>query len=374
MALPEPQQSLRPDRERPTLLVVDDEPVIRRLVADLLETDYLVLDAPTAEAALALLQEQPADLVLTDVLLPGRDGIALLQALKQKDPELPVIVMTGYADRETVLRALQAHADDFIDKPINALQLQTTVKRALEQRALRAEVRRFRHLDQLHTRFLGLISHKLKTPVTAIGLVLQQLARSVGDDRRNVLSLALGEVKHLGSLIEDLLYFSETLLADRPFRQEPVELQRLAAQVAEELRPNAAERGAQLQLDLPAGVPSLSLDRERTRFVLRALVDNAIKFSAEGGHIDINVRAEAGAVALAVRDRGPGIPDEELERVFDRFYQIDPGDTGQVRGFGLGLYYAREFVRAQGGEIELFSCPGEGTTARIRFPLPQASS
>ncbi len=351
------------------LLIVDDEQVIRELCTEAL-SDYKVTQASSAEEALKQMEQRPFDLVITDVLMQGMDGIALLQKIKRHSPDIPVIVMTGFTDRETVLRALQAGADDFIDKPVNLLELCTTVNRALERKQLADQVHQLHHLDRLHNQFLGLISHKLKTPVTAISLILQNLRQDTDPESQQTLQMALNEVTHLGNLIEDLLFFSDTLLDTTPQASQPVELPRLMIQVAGSLEKSAEEKQIILETDLDGETPPLAVDRERVRFAFRAILENAIKFSPAGQTIQVRCALSNNHLELRVRDRGPGIPGEEKARVFDRFYQIDPSKSGQVRGFGLGLYYAREFVQRHGGELQLHSCEGEGTTALLRFPLP----
>ena len=358
-------------QDRPVVLVVDDDSLICDFVGHAL-SDQEVLAVASGHEALALLEQEQVELVLTDVAMPDMNGIALLQQIKRTWPELPVVIMTGYTDRETVLRALQADADDFVDKPINPLQLQMTINRALHKQALKEQLQRLRRQDQLHTQFLGLVSHKLKTPVTAISLILQHLSGELAGPPQDAIRKALTETGHLSLLIEDLLYFSDAALSTAPPSPTPTELPALMREVIGAVEPQVRSRQQTLHTSLPASAPPLTIDRERVRFALRAVLDNAIKFSPPGSSIDIGFEQRPGEQRLRVRDHGPGIDADERERVFDRFYQIDPHQTGQIRGFGLGLAYARDFIREQNGQLELHSCPGEGTTAVLRLPAGAA--
>ncbi len=373
-----PELTQRPElvqeQEPKTLLIVDDEPIIRQLCARALNS-FRTLQASNGKEALHILDKETVDIVLSDVMMPHIGGLELLRQIKQQSPDQAVILMTGYTEKEVILQALKAGADDFISKPINLLQLRTTVDKALDKLRLRQELTSLRQIDKLKSDFLGLISHKLKTPATAISLFIQNIADGIQDSEEenfaNMLSMVQAETLHLEHLIQDLLYFSNVILQDDDLRLEPLELGRVARQVATALEPAAKSRKQSfvVNIDPPLPAEPLVLDRQRITFAIRALLDNAIKFTPEGGSILLEGLIENNQVCLKVRDTGPGIPALELNKVFSKFYQIDTGNTGQVRGFGLGLFYARDFVRNMGGDIDLESQSGLGTVATICFPL-----
>lgn len=116
-------------------------------------------------------------------------------------------------------------------------------------------------------------------------------------------------------------------------------------------------------------LPLQNLDRKKITFALKQVIENAYKFSGEVGHITISLIDGGDNVCVLVSDTGVGIPRDEIPKVFEKFYQIDPGNTGQVRGFGLGLFYAREFVKMHGGSVTLDSQPGLGVTVTVMLPL-----
>ena len=356
---------------KPSILVVDDESALCELCPGVLK-ECRVFCAANGEEALRVLDSEEIDVILTDVMMPGMSGLDLLGIAKEREPNRVVIIMTGYSDREIVLRALKAGADDFISKPINLLQLRTVIDKTLERKALREELLHLKYTDRLKTDFLGLVSHKLKTPVTVISLFLQNLARGIGDihDPAFVatLRLILEESGYLGDLIQELLTFSDMLLQDGPPDIRPSDLAELAVTVLDELSYLAADKKITLDHQFDGSFSPLLLDRRRIAFAIRALLHNAIKFSPRGGTVTLGATIDAETVRLEIRDNGPGIPAEELLKVFEKFYQIDPGRTGQVQGFGLGLFYARSFIRDHGGRLQLMSSPGTGTTAVITLP------
>ncbi len=370
------QSLLQQQRKGRPILVVDDEPVIRDLCVQAL-TGYRVYQAENGEAALGLLEREPVDLVLTDVMMPLMDGMELLRRIKEREPNQAVIVMTGFSEKEVILRALKLDADDFISKPINLLQLRTTLDKVLQKKDLKEELLQLKRMDRLKSDFLGLISHKLRTPTTAISLFVQNLARGIGDpsepDFQQNMQFILEESRYLDNLIQDLLVYSDIILQEGPPRLAPVDLPDLIAAVLRDLEPAAAAKKVQLTALSPPSLPQLKLDRKRFGFALRALLDNAVKFTLSGGSIALTVEAQESAITLVIRDTGPGISPAELPKVFEKFYQIDPCRAGQIRGFGLGLFYARQFVQDHGGSLQLESEPGRGTEARIVLPLPAAA-
>ncbi len=363
-------------QDKKTLLCVDDEPIIRELCSSALD-NYHVLPAASGEEALAILATQAVDIVLSDVMMPKISGLELLRRIKERQPDQAVVLMTGYSDKDIILEALKAGADDFINKPINILQLRTTVDKVFEKQRIRRELANLKRIDKLKSDFLGLISHKLKTPATAISLFIQNIAEGIESPRdadfKQMLAMVQAETVHLEQLIQDLLYFSEATLQDEELPLEPMDLGTVADQLVLFLRPAAASRKIdfQMTIDPPLQTAPLLLNSQRINFAIRALIDNAIKFTPAGGTIRIEGRETDDRVILQIQDNGIGIPQAELTKIFNKFYQVDPEQTGQIRGFGLGLYYARDFVRSMGGQLYINSLPGQGTEAKIEFPRPK---
>ena len=366
------QPQLLQEQERPTLLIVDDEEIIRDLCSAALKNDYRLLEAADGQKALDTLQEHAVDLVLADVMMPIMNGLDLLQRIKEREPEQLVIIMTGYADKEIILRALKADADDFIQKPINILQLKTTIAKALEKKQLRQELSQLQQLDRLKADFLGLISHKLRTPTTSISLFIQNLASGAVTPEEPGFQAALKAIReesdYLAYLIQDLLHYSDIILQDEKPRLSRQDLREIAVSALAEKRSQAAEKQITLLNTLTGQWPSLAIDRRRFGFALGALLDNAIKFTPPGGQVILAGEPGAEEVTLSISDNGPGIAAEDIPRVFEKFYQVDPSHTGQVRGFGLGLFYARQFIRDHGGSLVLESSPGSGTRVIISLP------
>jgi signal transduction histidine kinase len=357
-------------QDRKCILIVDDEAVIRDLCARALK-DYRILQAADGEEALLLYAQGGVDAVLTDVMMPRVDGIELLQRLKAQEPTLVVLIMTGFADKEVILNALKADADDFITKPLNLLQLKTTVQNALDKKVLKEEIAALRNADRLKSNFLSLISHKFRTPLTAISLFLQNLASGIYDPNDSLsqenLRLIYNESCYLERLVADLLNFSRMMDTSEGLKLVPCNLGALVTDVLLNSQQRYGKPGLELTYNLEPA-PSLVMDCEKMVFAIKQVVDNAFKFTGEPGRVSVNLQMVGEGCQIVVSDTGTGIPRDELPKVFEKFYQIDTGHTGQVRGFGLGLYYAREFVQLHGGSIGIVSEAGNGTTVTITLP------
>ncbi|MRR39293.1 HAMP domain-containing histidine kinase, partial [bacterium] len=226
-------------------------------------------------------------------------------------------------------------------------------------------------MDRLKSNFLSLISHKFRTPLTTISLFLQNLVSGVYDpddpeSRRN-LELICGQSRYLEALVAELLVFSRFMAAGEGLHPEPCSLSELIRPLVAASKEAAAKPGVVATFDL-APLPPLPLDREKIAFAIGQVIDNAFKFCREEGTVTLSLKEEYGDCRLTVEDTGVGIPREELPKIFEKFYQVDPEGTGQIRGFGLGLFYAREFVKLHGGTITVESEPGKGSRVTIALP------
>lgn len=363
-------EALQQDREMKTVLIVDDEAVIRDLCRRVLH-DYRIVEAGDGVEALEIFLRGGIDVILTDVMMPKMDGLELLKNLKEREPTMVVIIMTGFADKELILRALKADADDFITKPLNLLQLKSAVDKALVKKALKEEIANLRNLDRLKTVFLSLISHKFRTPITSISLFLQNLAAGIIDPSdegaKEHIDLIYNESCYLGTLVTDLLTFSSVMDSSAGLHLEPCDLGAMLPVLLRDSKEWAGKPGVTSHSDLEP-VPELLLDREKIAFALQQVIDNAIKFSKETGLVCVTLRSLGDSCQISVEDNGIGISKEQIPKLFEKFYQVDAERTGQVRGFGLGLFYAREFLRMHGGSISIESEENVGTRVLVTIP------
>lgn len=354
-----------------TILVVDDEQIICELCERALK-EYRVFTAGTCEDALSVYKKEKIDLILSDINMPGESGIELLSRVKKLDPTATVIMMTGFSDKEIVLAALKEDADDFINKPLNLLQLKTSINKALERRVLKEELVAIKRSEELKSTFLSLVSHKLRTPITGISLFLQNIQSGVFDPadlafQQNI-DLVNGEVRYLGQLVADLLVFSRVMVNNTDVNKLACDLNEIVTEVLIKCREEYCNFDVFLE-KATEPLPMVLLDVPKIRFALHQVIDNAFKFSGKQVDISIRIGSHREKVYVVVSDSGIGIPETEILKVFEKFYQIDEEQTGQIRGFGLGLFYAQDFIRQHGGSIKIASEPGLGTTVTISLPL-----
>jgi heavy metal sensor kinase len=218
-------------------------------------------------------------------------------------------------------------------------------------------------------RFTADASHELRTPLTAIRTEAEvALAKPLtAAEHLNLLGSILEECGRLTRLTEQLLTLAREDAGASPPAHEPLDLAALVKGVAETMRPLAEARG--LRLDVRGG-DGLGIhgDNARLRQVFCNLLDNAIKYTPEGGSVEVHLSRREHEAVVTVRDTGVGIAPEHLPHVFDRFYRVDKARTRAEGGTGLGLSIARSIVTAHGGRIELASTPGQGTTCTVRLP------
>jgi signal transduction histidine kinase len=369
-AVQKPVMELRQNPDAKCILIVDDEDIIRDLCSKALK-GYNILEAADGEEALRLFEKGGIDVILTDVMMPKIDGIELLKRLKEKEPTLVVIVMTGYADKDIILNALKADADDFITKPLSLLQLKTAVDKALVKKALKEEIANLKSLDRLKTNFLSMISHKFRTPITTISLFLQNLESGIYDPEdpvsRENLRLIYDQSCYLGNLVTDLLTFSQVMDKGDSLNMEPCDLNSMVAKLLQATREISGKLGIEATFNQEL-LPHIFVDKEKLSFAIRQVIDNAFKFSYATGNVSVMVRNLGESIEIIVEDTGIGIAKDEIPKIFEKFYQVDADHAGQVRGFGLGLFYAREFIKLHNGTIKVDSDLGKGTRVTINLP------
>lgn len=225
-----------------------------------------------------------------------------------------------------------------------------------------------RSFEQLR-RFTADASHELRTPLTAMKTVgeVGLRERRDGADYREVIGSMLEEVDRLAHLVDGLLTLSRADAGTVRLDRLPEDLGDIAREVAGQLGVLAEEKRQNLVVESDEQVHA-RVDRSVLRQALINLVDNAIKYSPEGGEVRVVVRDGARGPSVEVSDTGPGIPPEHRHRVFDRFYRIDRGRARELGGTGLGLSIARWAVEANGGWLELAGADDAGCTFRVNFP------
>ncbi len=224
-------------------------------------------------------------------------------------------------------------------------------------------------LEQRQHDFIATVSHELRTPLASVYGALFTLQRSMLDldTRELMLKIATEQSERLRRLVDEILIASEvdtTELRIQDLNVDPLEIARSVVDASRSMLP----AGLTLDLSSTTSLPSLSTDPDRLQQVLSNVIDNAIKFSPNGGAIKVEISARPESIVFTISDQGIGIPAVERERIFERFYRLDPEQTGGIGGTGLGLFICRELVERMGGTIEVDSVEGGGSSFSIELP------
>jgi PAS domain S-box-containing protein len=241
----------------------------------------------------------------------------------------------------------------------------------------REQNERLRELDRLKDEFVALVSHELRTPLTSIRGYLELVTDGEGgdltDEQRQFLGVVERNADRLLALVGDLLFLAQIEAGKLSLEVGAVDLGAVASESVDAARPFADEK--EITLSLAVGpVPLLAGDGARIGQLVDNLVSNALKFTPEGGRVDVRAQARNGSAVIEVRDSGIGIPADEQERLFERFFRSSNATERQIQGTGLGLAISKAIVEAHGGEIAVTSELGVGTTFRVSLPIHQSQA
>ncbi len=227
------------------------------------------------------------------------------------------------------------------------------------------------HADQMRST-ISMTSHELNTPLTAIkssiDLLLEEKIGGLNENQKKVLGIVEDDIRHMQRLLRDLLDSSRLEEGKIELdRRKFVRIEFIFSRVMESYALHAETRGITLKAKVMPGISDFQADRDRITQILMNLVDNAIKFSPMGGEVVLHAEEKEDTLVVTVQDQGSGIPEDQQERIFERFVQFAPAAEGQ-RGFGLGLSIARDIVHSHGGTIGVRSRPGEGSSFYFTIP------
>ncbi len=252
-------------------------------------------------------------------------------------------------------------------------QLAQAFNRMADQ--LEAAARESERLEAARRDFIAGASHDLRTPLTSLRALLDAIADGVVDDPSEYVQRCLGVIAQLTSLTDDLVELARLDSDSAPLQRVPGSIGEIVQSALESAAPRAEGKGVRLDGGVPPGLDPVPMAEDKIVRVLQNLLDNAIRHTAQGGEVQIEVRDQNGALEVSVRDNGEGIPPEHLPHVFERFYRGEKSRTREGAdsgGVGLGLAIAKQLVEAHGGRIWAESDPAHGT--RITFSLPKQAS
>jgi signal transduction histidine kinase len=371
-----------------TILLVDDEEGIRKVLGIALQdAGYNVLTAASGEEALNVFRTKQPALVLTDIKMPGMDGIELLQRIKQESADTEVIMLTGHGDLDLAIKSLQCEAADFVTKPISDEALEIALKRAHDRMWMRWRLREYteslealvhqKTQQLLQSERLAAIGQTIATLAHAIkniiggltgGMFVLEKGLELGNEeyRTQGWQMLRGNVAKIKNLSLDLLNYAK----DRKPDFQLCDPNHPVREVFNLMFPRANDAGVKLKMELDEDLNYTLLDPEGIYSCLLNLVTNAIDACADFECVDqtlgVVIRSlsvDGWAVEYQVADNGCGMDAETRDQVFNNFFS-----TKGSKGTGLGLMITRKVITEHGGTIELVSEKGKGSTFSIKLP------
>ena len=371
------------NKDKEVLLIENDRMVRNVWEKYLTRWGYRFDMAETGEDGLHLTRKNQYRVILTDLILPYRAGQGLIHTLKQEQPELEIIVVTGQATVEVAVEIMKAGAYGFITKPINFIHAEMLLKNCMEQMKAREESRRLRQradnlesLNELKEKFIAITSHELRTPVGVLHNVVEILAEDIPSGELGKLISMLSRctsqlVEIVGKMHEVTQAKSDKMTLD----PSSFSLLALCQEVMEEFFLYLNKRGHRFNLDVPVDLVIVA-DRAKFRCVIRELVQNAIRFTPDEGFISVHaVMTSDGNMVMTISDSGIGIAHQHHERIFELFYEIgghtnhqSPPESFLGSGMGVGLSIVNDIVAAHDGFVRLESELGNGSSFTVSLP------
>ncbi len=479
------------EKEKPRILVIDDEPRIRDACQMVLEEmGFAVALAANGNEGIQRIQERHYDIVLVDLMMPVLSGFDVLYHVRENHPDTVVVVITGYATVEHSIEAMKKGAFDFIPKPFTPDQLRTVVSKCIKYTSalqditdsksrLRLMVNRlsdgvmttdaetrivltnpaFLHMlgyhgesvigqkvdtilaketlvqmvnealamptdtfreivreltvdaldgedekilsvncapfrgrtganlgtitvlhditaikkiERMKSDFVSMVSHEIRSPMNSLlmqmKVILDGLAGEVTDKQREILERASGKIKNLNDLVSELLDLARIESGLVVNEKEAVDLRELLEEQVAFHIPGAEAKNIELVLEKMPVLPALEASRQGMDEVFTNLITNAIKYSPRNTRVVVSAGLENDYVKITVQDSGYGIPEEDLEKIFTRFYRVKDSNTREIHGTGLGLAIVKSIVTAHHGTIKVVSKPGQGTAFTVLLP------
>lgn len=363
------------------ILLVDDNPRNLTLLELRLQSlGHELLFADGGAAAIALYDERQPDLVLLDLMMPDIDGLAVLKHIRERDAHVPVILVTAHSERSFRLQGLQAGADEFLEKPVDAPILLARVNTLLKLKesrdalgasrdALMARNRDLERLQREQRELMQFVVHDLKNQLFVVLGNLDWARHNVRSapphELAGVLEEGAASALRLRAMVEDLLVISN--LEDASFRVRPelVPVTEIVREVLVAYERKASQK--RVSLDAPASSGyQLWGDPALLRRVIENILDNSLRYAPSAGHVRIQTRLGR-LLEISISNDGPPVPPEDRERIFEKFAR-GSGQEATVGNAGLGLYFCKRAVEAHGGQIRVLETTEWPTSFVIELP------
>ena len=373
----------------PQILVIDDEMGPRESLRMLLKPDYSVHTADCVEAGLKLLKEKQPDTIVMDIRMPGLTGIEGLRRIREIDPHLSVIMLTGFGALDTAKEALRLGANDYISKPFDAGEMRAVIGRNVERtRVQRASETAAADIKELNNRLLKELAqkerlaslgqasaefvHDLGNPLTIVWGYVQLLAKKLdraedGGAVENAASVKeLKIIEQNVRLCRELLTMWQSYGSVEASPHKPISVSAILREVIKGVGAMAAQNGVEVKASVCEDTCTLLGDAVQIKRAIQNVIINALQASVEKkGTVSVDCTQRDFYVDIRVEDTGSGISAAQMNKIFDPYFTTKQSKSGT----GLGLYITKKVVEDHNGSIKVDSTPDVGTVFTIRLPL-----
>lgn len=358
------------------VLIVENELVTAHALSDALtDMGYQVIEiVDSSDEAIAAIHRQIPDVILMDIKLRGSDsGITAANKI-HKISMIPVIYLTSFSDPDTLEQAIATSPYGYLTKPLRYAEVNMAIMLALkkygEEKILQEALDKEKELHQLKSRLLAMASHEFATPISVIRLLVWKLQnfeeQLTKESRAKNLKSIQSAIKDINWLLEEVRFISHSESGKFPFHPEEIDTIAYCQQLVDSFQSEDSIRKCQIKFHSHGQCQQLKLDKKLLWHIFMNLVSNAVKYSYEGGTVDVEITCDPEQLILVIGDHGIGIPEDYLQSLFLPFLRA--GNVGHVKGLGMGLYIAKQAVEAHHGNIAVESEVNIGTKFTVVLP------
>jgi signal transduction histidine kinase len=361
------------------ILIVDDDRMNLRILGGILRQDgFELAEARSGEQALELYAQFQPDLVLLDVMMPGINGFETCRRLKQLhgDDCSPVIFITAKNESDDVVEGLTAGGVDYLPKPFQPREVLARIRTHLQTQLLTEQqkslVEQLSKANAAKNRFLSMAAHDLRNPLASIRGLAEFLrdgtVGAITPDQLDLVNTIHEASQSMLVMVNELLDVGTIESGELKLQSGRHNLSELIEKSVSLANIEAAKKHTHISFTPRAGGLYANIDAARMKQVIDNLLSNAVKYSPPRSSIAVELPADAGKCGFGVKDQGPGIPDNERDRLFKDFGRLSAQPTGGEKSTGLGLAICRKIVEAHGGAIVAENLPGGGCEFRVSLP------
>ena len=353
-----------------TVLIVDDVPTNVMLVQAILKKEgYTLLTCDSGAKALRIAHDRHPNLILLDIMMPEMDGYEVLQHLKSAPDtnDIPVIIMSALSDMQSIVKGYQLGATEYVTKPFQREELVKRVAHRYELFSIKRIKQELENTNESRDTLYSVIAHDLRSPLGSLKMmnnaILMMVDKSqVSPEVFEMLQMMNKTSEEIFLLLDNLLKWAKNRLKKQNIYKQEADINSLVSSTAEIYIPMATQKGVSLQLINVDKELVGSVDIDMIKTVVRNLISNAIKFSFEGGTIEVSTSIEGNNVIVSVKDSGKGIKKEDQEKLLKANTHFTSYGTNNEKGSGLGLMLCKDFVELHDGKLWFESEEGKGST------------